>query len=195
MKKFLLMAFLASSSLFSFEELDSRYCISFGSDLAENRVVEYFSFSCPHCLEIFKNEFKDVEKELIETGKLQWVFHPIPMDMTTLQGMICIDKLTQEEKQIFLEAILLECANSDISDDLIAILMKKAMEVLGSPIDNLDDMKALEEMEAFDAAFEFVKQEDTLDAVPAFSVNGVLVTDQLPTKSNVKKIISSGRSF
>ena len=66
-------------------------------------VMEYFSFGCESCIRLFKEDFEYFRRKYIDTGHVQWIFHPHPVDLITIQGMACLAKL--EKKISFLEAV------------------------------------------------------------------------------------------
>jgi protein-disulfide isomerase len=55
-----------------------------GSPKAKVTVVEYFSLSCPHCADWAKDVFPQVEKDLIDTGKIRYVFRDFPLNAPAL---------------------------------------------------------------------------------------------------------------
>lgn len=136
MKKTLIIcAFILSCKLTAFEKLPALYLIQYGSSQAPLRIIQYFSFTCPHCIALFRKQFQQIKEDYIETERISWVFHPVPMDLLTVQGMDCLSKLSEREKKIFLEAILEELFIDQ--PKLSAQLMEKGMEVLGKPIKDL----------------------------------------------------------
>ncbi len=43
-------------------------------------VIEYSSFTCPHCASFHANTFPDIRKHYIDTGKVRFVFRHFPFD-------------------------------------------------------------------------------------------------------------------
>lgn len=157
------------------EKLDAKYCISFGDAGAPTKVVEYFSFTCPHCLDLYRDDFSSIREHLIETGKVHWIFHPVPLDMLTVQAMGCLEELTEKEKQVFLEAVLPEM---DISDGRVGpLLLQKAMEFFGKEGVGLADPAELKDTAMFQDAFRFASQETKIQEVPTVEINGKLYRD------------------
>jgi len=189
MKKVLFIFFISLSNYsYSLEKLDDCYSVSYGNPIAENKITSYYSFSCPHCVALFREEFIDLKKQCMDTEKVYFTFHPIPADLLTVQGMVCLENLSDVKKQIFLEALLAEV---DLADqEYSAILMKKAMEILGHPVPLLTDREYLSKTNAFNAAYKFVKQEDSISEVPTVEVNGILYKKEIPSKDFIKGIIT-----
>lgn len=188
LKKYIAIFFLLfCSSVYSFEDLGKKYQVSFGDPNAEIKITEYFSFSCPHCTSLFKKDFPSIQSDFLDTKKASWVFHPVPMDLLTVQAMVCLEQLSNEEKKVFLEAILSE--GDGVDPNTVVILMKKAMEYLGKVPPKIDHMQFLEGTDAFQNSFLFITQEDIVQAVPCVRFNGELFRRDFPTKEFIKRKI------
>jgi Thioredoxin len=180
MKKIIFgLLFLFSSNGFCVEKLSDCYLVSYGNAEAIAKVTSYYSFSCPHCVALFREEFEDLKNNYLDSDKILFTFHPVPADLLTVQAMVCLEQLSSLKKQIFLEALLAEV---DLDDqDYSAILMVKAMEILGHPVPSLRDREFLSQTKAFNSAFEFLKQEDKIIDVPTVEVNGDLYKKEIPS--------------
>jgi protein-disulfide isomerase len=157
--------------------LGKQYCITYGKPEAAVQTIEFFSFQCPHCIRLFKEEFPLIKKKLIDTGKMSLTFHPVPQDLTTLQALICLEHLSEKEKQWFLEALLEEAEPS--RPELTAELMKTAMQVFKKPIPSLEEESYLQNHPVFEKAYQFLKQEKVL-AIPSVEINGHLYASEIP---------------
>jgi hypothetical protein len=189
MKYFLinLLIFFLPTQGFCLEKLSSDYLIKFGDSKSKVEVVQYFSFMCPHCLGLFRKDFQEIKCEYIECGKICWVFHPVPMDLLTVQAMDCLEKLSEREKRIFLTA-LLEVMPLDDSN-LSLSYMQKAMEIFNKPVPDLKEREYLSKTRAFQDAFQFLKQKEKIDTVPVVEINGELFLRELPNQEFIKKHI------
>jgi len=49
-----------------------------GSDTAPITMIVWASVTCPHCSDWFTNEWPSIKKELIEPGKMRFVFRELP---------------------------------------------------------------------------------------------------------------------
>jgi hypothetical protein len=172
----LIICLAACSSLFGFEKLDSKYCIQYGNPDAKICAVEYFSLSCPKCMEFFINEFPAIKEKHIDTGSLFWTFHPDPADLLTLQAMVCLDRLSPERKTLFLEAIMENLAKLK-GNQHGCQLMQTAMEVFQDPLPELEELDFLKKTEAFENAYRFVIQEDVVTVIPSVEIDGVFYKD------------------
>lgn len=171
---------------FSFDKLDEKYLIVIGDAEAPVKITQYFSMTCPHCLSLFKKDFKDLKENYLDTKKVTWTFHPVPLDSLTIQLMDCLSKLTQKQKVILFEA-LFDTIQMQDSSDVIIFLMQEAMKTFDHPIPELDEKIYITKTQAFWDAFNFIKQEDRLDAVPAIEVNHVLYRKEIPSRAFIEK--------
>lgn len=73
---------------------------------AKTEVREFFSLTCTHCAAFAQNTFPDVEKNLIDTGKVRWVFHDFPLDRVALQAAMVARALPPERYAPFVIALL-----------------------------------------------------------------------------------------
>jgi len=59
-----------------------------GNPDAEVTVIEYASFTCPHCASFHAGSFKDLKKDFIDTGKIKFVYREIYFDRQGLWAAI-----------------------------------------------------------------------------------------------------------
>jgi protein-disulfide isomerase len=60
--------------------------IVLGSDKAPVTVIEYASLTCPHCARWETDVFPKVKSDLIDTGKVRYVFRDFPLDGIALKA-------------------------------------------------------------------------------------------------------------
>lgn len=185
MKKWLFaLSLLFIFEIQAFQKLDPRYQVSFGSQEATAQCVEYISFSCPHCIRLFTKEFASIEEKYIDTGALRLIFHPVPLDILTVQAMACMEKLNLKQKQIFLKALLSLPPTTSV--ETVTQMMKEGMEAAYLPLPHLESLEFLKTTAAFQAAFAFISQEETIEEVPSLEIDGRWV-EGLPTLETIEK--------
>lgn len=83
---FALMAFTATVA--PAQEAEIRE-MTLGSDDAPVTVVEYASFTCPHCADFHETTFEDLKRDYIDTGKVRFVYREVYFDRFGLwAGMV-----------------------------------------------------------------------------------------------------------
>jgi hypothetical protein len=182
---------------FSLEKLNPDYLIMFGNPESKVQIVQYFSFMCPHCLELFREDFRKIQQEWLDNGKVSWIFHPVPMDLLTVQAMDCLEKLTEREKRIFLTVILDTIPANNVP--LSVIYMQKAMEIFNKPLPDLKEKEYLSKTRAFQDAFLFIKQKEKIEVVPVVEINEHLFLNEVPSREFIKKhledLLSSSKNL
>lgn len=169
----------------AFEKLPSNCQVSYGNPQAPIQVVEYFSFSCPKCLDLFKKDFLAMKEKYINSQNVHWVFHLNPADLLTLQAIVCLEKLSLTEKRIFFEVII--DALQDPSEGYMA--MQAAMEAFGKPLPELHDPEYLKKSPLFTSAYQYLKQDDVITELPTIEINGKLY-ENFPNRKFIEKHLS-----
>ena len=57
-----------------------------GNPDAEVEVIEYASFTCPHCGNFHANQWKDLKANYVDTGKIRFVYREVYFDRPGLWG-------------------------------------------------------------------------------------------------------------
>lgn len=81
-----------------------------GKPDAKVTAQEFFSLTCTHCAAFAREAFPQIKSELIETGKLRWVYRDFPLDQVALQAAMVARYLPPERYEPFVMALL---ANQD----------------------------------------------------------------------------------
>ncbi|MBX9744365.1 MAG: DsbA family protein [Chlamydiales bacterium] len=180
----LLLSLLGTSFGHSFEKLPFSYQIAYGNPDAPFKVVEYFSFTCPKCLKLIKEDFEVLKESYINPGKVYWVFHPDPADKLTLQALICLRKLNDSQKKLFFETV---SKNLDQKSLQVGCqVMQAVMDYFELPLPELGKASFWESTEEFQLAFTFLRQEDMITSVPTIEINGQIF-DEFPSRRFLEK--------
>lgn len=162
----------------------------FGAPTAKIVVDEYFSLTCTHCAAFANNTMPEVTKQLIETGKLRFVYHDFPLDQVALMAAMVARSLPAERYEPFTAALF-------ASQDRWAF----ARDV--NSTDELWKMAALAGMDrpTFDSAINdtalrtwILAGQDTaqktlgIDSTPTFRVNGTQHAGEMDYATFVKMV-------
>jgi protein-disulfide isomerase len=77
---------------------------------AKTAVQEFFSLTCTHCAAFARETFPQIKSELIDTGKVRWVFRDFPLDQVALQAAMVARYLPPDRYEPFVMALF---ANQD----------------------------------------------------------------------------------
>ncbi len=180
----LLVSLLGTSFGHSFEKLPSSYQIAYGNPDAPLKVVEYFSFTCPKCLKLIKEDFEVLKESYINPGKVYWVFHPDPADKLTLQALICLGRLNDAQKKLFFETV---SKNLDQKSLQVGCqVMQAVMDYFQLPLPELGKASFWESTEEFQLAFTLLRQKDMITSVPTVEINGQIF-DEFPSRRFLEK--------
>ncbi|MDE1907656.1 MAG: DsbA family protein [Rhodospirillales bacterium] len=78
---------------------------SIGSPTAPVTVQEFFSLTCPHCGEFATDTMPKVKTQLVDTGKVRFIYHDFPLDQIALKAAQVSRYLPAEEYYPFVEAL------------------------------------------------------------------------------------------
>ena len=73
---------------------------------AKVTVQEYFSLTCTHCAAFQKETFPQVKSELIDTGKIRYIWRSYPLDQLALYAAMVARALPPERYEPFVTALL-----------------------------------------------------------------------------------------
>ncbi|SPJ31865.1 unnamed protein product [Candidatus Protochlamydia amoebophila UWE25] len=100
--------------------------------------------------------------------------------------MDCLSKLTPKQKRTLLEALFDSLQVQD-GPEVALFLLQEAMKLFDQPMPNLDEQAYIVQTEAFQAAFQFLKQEDRIQAVPSVEINAELYRQEIPNQAFIEK--------
>jgi protein-disulfide isomerase len=147
---------------------------SVGKPNAKVTVNEYFSLTCTHCAAFANETLPQIQKDLIDTGSVRWVFHDYPLDQVALTAAMVARYLPVDRYEPFVNA-------------LFASQMQWAFNRGNNPTDELWKMAALAGMgrPTFDKAIADTSLRDwimtqqkndttkwNIDSTPSFVING-----------------------
>lgn len=77
-----------------------------GSDTAKVTVTEFFSLTCTHCAAFARETMPQIEKDLIQPGKVRFVYHDFPLDQVALTAAMVARYLPRAQYYPFVSALL-----------------------------------------------------------------------------------------
>lgn len=83
---------------------------TFGDPLAKATVTEFFSLTCIHCAAFARETMPQIEKDLIQPGKVRFVYHDFPLDQVALTAAMVARYLPPAQYYPFVSALF---ANQD----------------------------------------------------------------------------------
>ena len=78
---------------------------SIGKADAKTTVIEFFSLTCSHCAAFAAGTMPKVKSDLIDTGRVRWVFHDYPLDKIALLAAQIARYLPVDRYEPFVDAL------------------------------------------------------------------------------------------
>lgn len=146
-----------------------------GDENAPLTVIEYASFTCPHCANFHSTVFKDLKKNYIDTGKIKFVHREVYFDRFGLwAGMIA--RCGGDTRYFGLTNEIYSGQKDWIGDgDPTTILdnLRKIGRTAGMNDEQMDACLQNEEMaQSMVAAYQKNATADEINATPSFVIDG-----------------------
>ncbi len=68
-------------------------------------VIEYFSLTCGHCAAFHRDTYPRVRSELVDTGRIRFVFRDFPLDQVALAAHVAARALPPERYEGFVSTL------------------------------------------------------------------------------------------
>ena len=167
-----------------------------GSPDAKVKIVEYLSFTCPHCEHFHAEIFPKLKAEYIDTGKVQIEYHEVYFDQMGLLGAM-LARCGGEMRYFGITDMLYDKQRdwaAAESVDAAVVELKKFARAAGmedAAVDTcLHDQKMAESLVAhYQANIAKDYPGDTFHGTPSFIINGVQYSNM--AYDEMKKIIDA----
>lgn len=155
---------------------------SIGSPNAPVTAHEYFSLTCTHCAEFATVVMPQVKPNLVDTGKLQIIYHDFPLDQVALMAAQVARYLPPDEYYPFIEALF--AAQNDWAfqpnEDYHVSLFKYAA-LAGMDQATFNAALADDKLRAFILhGQQQAEALDHIDATPTFIIDGRMYPGAMP---------------
>jgi protein-disulfide isomerase len=167
-------AVLFSLSMATAQEVDIADMVQ-GSPDAKVEIIEYASYTCPHCASFHAGPYKDLKKDYVDTGKVKFVFREVYFDRFGLWASMIArcagpDRFFGMTDLLFKEQSLWSRAGDPaaIVAELRKIGLKGGMEEaqLNACLEDADNAQALV------AWYQENAERDDVGSTPSFLING-----------------------
>ena len=164
--------------------------MTLGADDAPVTMIEYASFTCPHCANFHQNVFKDLKADYIDTGKVKFIYRDVYFDRFGLWASLmarCDDGMRFFGIADMIYARQKEWLDGD-SPAAIADNLRKIGKVAGMTDEKLEECLADQnKARTLVAWFQENAEADDVTATPTLYVNGTKHSNM--TYADLKKIL------
>lgn len=165
--------------------------MALGAEDAPVTIIEYASFTCPHCRTFHENTFKELKADYIDTGKVKFVLREVYFDRYGLwAGMVA--RCGGGERYFGIVDLIFENQSTWSRGEPVEIAenLKKFGRLAGLDGETLDAcMTDGEKAKALTAAYQQNAQADGIRSTPSFVINGT--THANMSYSDLKEIIDA----
>lgn len=152
-----------------------------GAEDAPVTIVEYASFTCPHCATFHSGPFKQLKKEYIDTGKVKFIFREVYFDRYGLWASM-IARCTGPEKFFGITDLVFEGQSTwSRAGDAGSIVdeLRKIGRLAGIESDTLEAcLKDGTKAQTLVSWYKENAEADEITSTPSFVVNGKSVENQ-----------------
>jgi len=118
-----------------------------GRDDAPSTIIEYASFTCPHCASFHANVLPEIKASYIDTGKTKLIYRDFPLDDLAL-----------------IVALLAHCIKGDAYFEFLNVLYAQQRSWAAAPKDHL--LKLMKQVGINEAAFDkCIANQEVLNAI------------------------------
>jgi protein-disulfide isomerase len=148
---------------------------SLGSPDAKVKMVEYASFTCPHCADFHSENFAKLKADYIDTGKVQFTLREVYFDRYGLWAAM-VARCGGDMKYFFIQDILFDTQREWAgSDDPTVVVenLKKIARTAGMEDSVVDAcLKDSAKADAMVKRFQTNMEADGVEGTPTIFING-----------------------
>ncbi|MEX0368690.1 MAG: DsbA family protein [Ruegeria sp.] len=163
-----------------------------GAEDAPVEIVEYASFTCPHCASFHEGPYKQLKKDFIDTGKVKFVYREVYFDRYGLWASM-VARCTGPDKFFGLTDLIFKeqsnWARAGGPSEIVAALRKIGLKA-GISNEQLDAcLQDATRAQTLVAWYQENAERDGINATPSFVMNGKKVDNQ--SYADFKKLIEA----
>jgi len=150
--------------------------MTLGAEDAPVTIVEYASFTCPHCASFHASQFKELKSEFIDTGKVKFVYRDVYFDRFGLWAAM-VARCGGSERFFGITDMIYEQQRDWIGSgqDPVAITnnLRRIGKVAGLSDEQLDTcLSDADKAQALVAVYQQNAEADSVDSTPTLIING-----------------------
>ncbi|MBI5162781.1 MAG: DsbA family protein [Magnetospirillum sp.] len=167
----------------------------FGSPQAAVTIIEFSSFTCPHCATFHRETLPQMKRDWIASGRARLVFHDFPLDTLAFGASMIAHRLPGDRFFAFADALFLAQDKWMRAANPLQEL-KKLAAVAGLSSEQVD--ASLHDQAVYDrlrASREAAEQQYGIDSTPSFAVAGKIVRGALPYAQFAEHLAAAERQI
>ena len=150
--------------------------MALGSDKAAVTMVEYASFTCPHCANFHKDQFQQLKADFIDTGKIRFIYRDVYFDRYGLWASM-VARCGGQERFFGISDMIYNQQRDWIGDGQdpvqIANNLRKIGKVAGLNGDQLEAcLNDSDKAQALVAWYQANAEKDAVESTPTLVIDG-----------------------
>ncbi|MBD3679568.1 MAG: DsbA family protein [Rhodobacteraceae bacterium] len=148
--------------------------MTLGNPEAKVEVIEYASFTCPHCRNFHENVFDELKANYIDTGKIHFIYREVYFDRFGLWAAM-VARCGGEERYFGITDLLYETQSQWTQGDAGAIAgnLARLGKTAGLSQDEIDACFGDSEMaQAMVTVYQQNAEKDGINSTPSFVIDG-----------------------
>ncbi len=151
-----------------------------GNEKAPVTMIEYASFTCPHCAHFETETFPQIKQDYIDTGKVRFVYRDFPLDALALRAAMLAHCAGKERYFGFVQVLFQQQTSWDQAADPEAALASIA-KIGGIGKDEFDKCMGDQTLEQRVVKTRHDAEADLdIESTPTFFINGQKVSGSQP---------------
>lgn len=159
--------------------------MTLGEANAPVKIIEYASFTCPHCASFHEESFKQLKAEYIDTGKAHFTYREVYFDRAALWASM-LARCGGEEKFFGLSDLIFKGMRDWVGDGdpvKMADGLRKIGRIAGLDGGAIDAcLEDQAKAEALVGWYQTNSEADDINSTPTFLVNGTRVEGNNPAR-------------
>jgi protein-disulfide isomerase len=147
-----------------------------GDPEAPIEVIEYASYTCPHCANFHTGMFKDIKENYIDTGKVKFVYREVYFDLPGLWASMVARCGGNDQRFFGITNIIYDKQREWISSGDPAVISQELMRIgltAGLTQETLDVcMSDADQAQSLMAWYQENAERDNVTGTPSFVING-----------------------
>lgn len=147
-----------------------------GDAEAPVEVIEYASFTCPHCARFHASAFKDIKENYIDTGKVKFIYREVYFDLPGLWASMIARCGGNDQRFFGISNIIYEKQSEWTSSGDPAVISQELMKIgrtAGLTQETLDEcMSDADQAQSLMAWYRENADRDNVTGTPSFLING-----------------------
>ncbi|EKE44915.1 putative thiol-disulfide oxidoreductase D [Oceaniovalibus guishaninsula JLT2003] len=149
--------------------------MTLGDPQADVQVIEYASFTCPHCATFHEGPFQQIKENYIDTGKIGFTYREVYFDRFSLWAGMIARCAGDTDRYFAISGLIYDQQREWTQGDpaTIAENLRRIGKTAGLDDERLDAcLNDAAKAQALVARYEETTKADDINATPSFVING-----------------------